>query len=392
MTQAAGPAFDVAIVGGGLVGLAAAEVVAQSGLSCVHLAPAAAPDRRTSALMGPSTRFLQELNVVADPGELGTPLTHIRIIDATRRLIRAPETVFDSAEAGLEAFGWNFPNADLSHRLVQMSGRHDKLHRREAAATSVRREDQNWQVALQGGETISARLLVGADGKNSLVRRLAGMGVREHRFEQSALVANLKLSRPLQGESIEFHYENGPFTLVPAGEDRANLVWIDKESALKRAQELVPDQLETELMRKAQRLLGPMSLESRTFVFPLSTLSATEIAREGALLVGEAAHAFPPIGAQGLNLGLRDVGALAEALAQHDQQAEGWAEKVSSTYAGARQQDVGRTSQVVDTLFRSLLSDFLPVQALRAGGLWALKLSPALRQRAFRTGMGVQSV
>ena len=85
------------------------------------------------------------------------------------------------------------------------------------------------------------------------------------------------------------------------------------------------------------------------------------------------------------------LAALAEALAKHDHKDHTWAEQVARTYAAARQRDVGRTSQVVDTLFRSLLSDFLPVQAMRAGGLWALKLSPALRDRAFQTGMGVQS-
>ncbi len=109
----------------------------------------------------------------------------------------------------------------------------------------------------------------------------------------------------------------------------------------------------------------------------------------GIVLVGEAAHAFPPIGAQGLNLGLRDVADLAAALAASDRR-PGWAERVSAEYARRRSGDLSRTGGVVDTLFRSLLADFLPTQALRAGGLWALKLAPPLRKQAFAVGMGAR--
>ena len=108
------------------------------------------------------------------------------------------------------------------------------------------------------------------------------------------------------------------------------------------------------------------------------------------MLVGEAAHAFPPIGAQGLNLGLRDVADLAAILADADRSVPSWAEQVSLHFARRRAADLTRTGTMVDALFRSLLLDMLPGQALRSGGLWALKLVPALRRQAFSLGMGAR--
>lgn len=381
---------DAMIVGGGLVGLAAAEAVARAGLSCVHLAPPAPPDRRTSALMQPSANLLADLGLFDSPEELGAPLTRIRIIDATKRLIRAPETLFDSTEAGQNAFGWNFPNTLLADRLAQMADAHKDLQRVDASATSVTPSENGWLVELSTGGALQTSLLIGADGKSSTVRSQAGISVRVHKFTQSALVANLELARPLNGESVEFHYDNGPFTLVPAGENNANLVWIDKEAVLSEAQRLPTDELQHLLTDKAKRLFGPIHLTSKTFTFPLSTLIASELAADGLILVGEAAHAFPPIGAQGLNLGLRDVASLVHALAHYQPGDPEWAAKTSATYAQDRETDVARTSQFVDALFKSLLTDFLPVQAVRAGGLWALKLNKSLRQSAFQTGMGAR--
>lgn len=381
---------DAIVVGGGLAGLAAAETVARAGLSCLHLAPPAPPDRRTSALMTPSADLLKQLGLFDSPDELGAALTRIRIIDATSRLIRAPETLFDSAEGDLPAFGWNFPNIQLANRFEELAKRHLKLDRQCATATSLTRTDHGWIVGLSTGEEVLTSLVIGADGKASTVRSSVGIGVREHKFAQSALVANLELGRPLDGESVEFHTLNGPFTLVPAGGRAANLVWIDTNETLIEAQALPIDRLEALLTDKSMRLFGRISLTSKTFKFPLSTLVATGMAVPGAVLVGEAGHAFPPIGAQGLNLGLRDIASLAKALDQHRPEDPDWAARVSATYATDRASDVARTSRLVDTLFKSLLSDFLPTQAFRAGGLWALKLNRPLRQRAFNTGMGAR--
>ena len=381
---------EAIVVGGGLSGLAAAVAVAKAGLATLHMAPKAPPDRRTSALMLPSVEYLQSAGLISDPAGLGHPLTRIRIIDATGRLIRAPETLFDSAESGLAAFGWNFPNLKLGEAFEAARAGLDNLTTREASLTGLEPDGDAWKLTLADGTQLRAPFVVGADGKKSLVRAAAGFRAREHGFTQSALVADLELGRPLDGTSVEFHYPQGPFTLVPAGGNRANLVWIDDRSVLKAAQASGRDGLREAFLRRSQRLFGDIRLVTPAHIFPLSTISVDQAGRNGVVLVGEAAHAFPPIGAQGLNLGLRDVADLAATLAAADRGSRGWAVLASEDYASRRSADLARTGGMVDTLFRSLLSDLLPAQALRTAGLWALKLVPPLRRQAFGLGMGAR--
>jgi 2-octaprenyl-6-methoxyphenol hydroxylase len=187
---------------------------------------------------------------------------------------------------------------------------------------------------------------------------------------------------------VEFHYPNGPFTLVPAGGARANLVWIDERAALEEARDSGAENLRARLAEKSMHLFGRLNPSTRAFIFPLSTLSVDTAGKDGVALVGEAAHAFPPIGAQGLNLGLRDVADLVAAATETPRQGEDWGRNVSAAYARRRARDLSRTTGMVDALFKSLLTDMLPAQALRAGGLWALKLVPPLRRQAFTLGMG----
>lgn len=380
---------DAVVVGGGLAGLAAAVAVARSGVETVHLAPKAPRDQRTSALMMPSVNYLQSAGLVDDPAEVGEPLTQIRIIDATNRLIRAPETLFDSAEAGLPAFGWNFSNIKLMDAFEAARDALPNLTTRDVAVTSVEPGPDGTLLTLADGTSLVAPLLVGADGKKSLIRASAGFRARENGFVQSALVCDLELGRPIGGTSIEFHYAQGPFTLVPAGGNRANLVWIDDREVLKAAQARGKDGLREIFLEKSHRLFGDIVLLTPAHIFPLSSITVEVAGMDGIVLVGEAAHAFPPIGAQGLNLSLRDVADLAAALQATDR-TPGWTQRVSADYARRRSGDLSRTGGMVDTLFRSLLSDFLPAQALRAGGLWALKLAPPLRKQAFGLGMGIR--
>jgi 2-octaprenyl-6-methoxyphenol hydroxylase len=264
------------------------------------------------------------------------------------------------------------------------------LETRPIGVAALARLDDTIAVTLTDGTNLRAPLVVGADGKKSVVRSAAGIRTRETPFTQAALVCDLDLGRSVGATSIEFHYPQGPFTLVPAGDKRVNLVWIDQLETLKAAQAGGQDGLRHALLEKSQRLFGPIELASPAHAFPLSTLAVDKAGADGMVLVGEAAHAFPPIGAQGLNLGLRDVADLVASLQQADRTVPGWAETVSNDYARRRAADLARTGGMVDALFRSLLADMLPAQALRAGGLWALKLAPALRRQAFSLGMGVR--
>lgn len=378
---------QIAVIGGGLVGKASAVAAAQAGFETVHIAPEARPDRRTSALMGPSVDYMTGAGLIGDPATIGTPLTRVRIIDATERMLRAPETVFAAAEFGHRAFGWNLPNIKLGESFAKAGDGLEGLELKSATLVSARRAEDVWHLDLDDGTVLTADLLVGADGKGSSVRKAAGISVRERKFDQAALVCDLELERELDGESVEFHYPNGPFTLVPAGGNKANLVWIDRRETLDAARG-DPDGLEGRLGEKSRHLFGAIKVVTPSFVFPLSSLSVEIAGRNGAVLVGEAAHAFPPIGAQGLNLGLRDVADFSACLAVANPGAFGWADAVARGYGAVRKGDLARTGAFVDGLFGSLISRHLPAQALRSVGLWSLKTIPGLRKRAIAFGMG----
>jgi len=379
---------DIVIVGGGLAGTAAAICIAQLGFKIIHLAPTAPRDSRTSALMGPSIDILTSSGLIEEPKNIGVKLSKIRIIDATNRLIRAPEALFDAREAGLDCFGYNFTNTGLLDAFEEKAQKIDSYQHIVDSFQTIESNNNDITIKTNEGQIIKCQMLVGADGKKSSVRAAAGIGIKEKKHAQSALVCDLELERDLDCASVEFHYDNGPFTLVPAGGKKANLVWMDKSEILLSAQQGGDENLIKEFEKHSMSLFGNIKLISKTFIFPLSNLSADTVGENGVVLLGEAAHAFPPVGAQGLNLSLRDIVELVDILKSVDKSKKDWGKNTSSQYAKTREKDLKATSMMVESLFKSLLSDFLPVQAARASGLWALKALPPLRKKAFSIGMG----
>ncbi len=320
-------------------------------------------------------------------------MTQIRIIDATARLVRAPETLFDAAEIGLPAFGWNLPNVKLGEAFAAARSGLANLTTIETSLDDLERTDGGWSLRLGNGETLLASLVVGADGKKSRVRESAGFRARENGFREAALVCDLALERPLGGASVEFHYDRGPFTLVPAGDNRANLVWIDDRDTLKAAQRGRQGRRSQALFaEKSQRLFGGITVadagphlpaldahrrnrrQGRRRAAPakprtLSRRSARRGSTSRCVMWPTSPRRWPT----------------ADLVSSRASQCA-----LSEDYARRRAGDLARTGTVVDALFRSLLAGFLPIQALRAGGLWALKLVPPLRRLAFDVGMGVR--
>lgn len=378
--------YDIAIIGGGLTGVAVARLAAESGFSVVHFAPTIAKDHRTSALMMPTVEFMLKSGLIADQSSFGTPLRKIRIIDATSRILRAPEALFDSAEINLGAFGYNYANFDL---LKAFSDTACEFARKDALVNKIDFTDGRYQICTPDETRLTATMVVGADGKKSQVRDNLGFDSHLTPFKQSALVADLEFDRVEVETSVEFHYENGPFTLVPAGGNKVNLVWLDDHEVLQTAAKLPEAEFARRLEEKSHRLFGHVKPLTKAYVFPLSNLAVPNVGKNGAMLIGEAAHAFPPIGAQGLNLGLRDVEDFMGAL---DGLATGFsaeqATQASRKYNQSRQGDLMRTGGFVDGLFRSLITEMLPAQGLRLGGVWALKSVGPLRKFAFQFGMG----
>lgn len=377
--------IDVAVVGGGPAGLVAAVGFARAGRSVALFAPPRPADRRATALLGRSIDFLEDLGIWPALAAKAEPLRTIRIVDASRRLIRAPEVTFEADELGLDAFGFSVANSDLLTALdTAVAG--TGISRIDAAAQDIALGRDGVLLGAPGGDSVSARLVVGADGRRSPSRAAAGIGVRSRNYPQVALSATIRHERPHHGISTEFHGESGPFTLVPLTGLSVSLVWVERPDEAERLLRLPAAEVEAEIERRAHFILGRCRLETRLQGFPLSTMAAERYSSRRVALVGEAAHVMPPIGAQGFNLALADIEALLAATRGNPDPGD---PRPLSEYDGKRRAEVRLRAGAVDILNRSLLSDLLPVQALRGLGLFALGALPPLRRALMRQSLGV---
>ncbi|WP_136657348.1 UbiH/UbiF family hydroxylase [Nitratireductor sp. XY-223] len=381
-----GETFDIAVIGAGLAGSAAALAVAQRGYKTALVAPRpAAADGRTTALMMPSIELLERLGVWPEVRAAAAPLRAMRIIDATSRLVRAPTVTFHASELEIDAFGFNIPNAPLLEALTTAVESCADITCYPKAAISINEDAEQAQVILEDGSAISAKLVVGADGRNSKVREAARIRTHDWSYPQTAVVLNFSHEYPHADTSNEFHTESGPFTQVPLPGRMSSLVWALSPAEAEIMQARPKGELAVLIEERMHSILGKVAVESAVQRFAFSGMIARSFGRGRMVLVGEAGHVFPPIGAQGLNLGLRDVLAFVAAL----DRAGGPANAIAAVrgYDRARRSDVVSRTASVDMLNRTLLHDFLPVQVLRSGGLAALSAIAPLRVLAMREGM-----
>ncbi|WP_420409378.1 UbiH/UbiF family hydroxylase [Hoeflea sp.] len=378
--------YDIAVIGGGLAGTVAALLAASQGWSVAFIAPAPPrQDGRTTALLSESVDLLARLGVWDEVLPSSAPLRTMRILDGTSRLFRAPPVQFHSSEIGLEAFGYNIPNQPLFDALHNHATETSGITRFEAALTGADQGADDIKLHMTDGAEIAALAAIAADGRNSMLREAVGIKVRSWRYPQSALVMNFSHQFGHGDVSTEFHTEEGPFTQVPLPGKRSSLVWAVKPGDVDAILGLSRDRLNAEIEARMHSILGKIEVENVPQAWPLSSLIADHFGAGRTMLVGEAGHAFPPIGAQGLNLGLRDIIQAVDAL--KDAGGLENAPRAVSRYNRKRRLDITSRTAGVDLLNRALLSDFLPMQALRAGGLAALSALPPLRLLAMREGM-----
>jgi 2-octaprenyl-6-methoxyphenol hydroxylase len=377
---------EVAVIGGGPAGLLCAIALQVAGVDTLLIAPQPTDDHRTTALLAGSVTALATLGVWPACLANAAPLKAIRIVDDTKRLIRAPEVTFTAAEIGLEAFGYNIENRHLGAAL-HARATELKLPRIAGTATAVTCDRTGVTVSFAGG-TARARLAIGADGQRSISRAAAGIGTQRRAYPQTALTLNLAHARPHADASTEFHAESGPLTLVPLPGRRSSLVCVLDPATAAALAAQTDAELSADVERRAHSIFGAMHIEGGRGVFPLATETAQAFARHRVALVGEAAHVVPPIGAQGLNLGLRDAATLAELVADaHRQIRDPGGSDLLARYDTLRRVDVMSRSFAVDVLNRSLLTDFVPAQGARGLSLFLLDRIGPLRRALMREGV-----
>lgn len=392
---------DIVVAGGGVAGLTAAAVFGRAGFSvvCVDPAPpvterdAEGSDLRTTAFLQPARDLLDEAGLWPRLADHATPLQVMRIIDAggpgpEPRLIKA----FDAADISDRPFGWNLPNWLLRREMVAHLDTLGAVGFRPGIGVrSMLARQSGALVTLSDGSRLRCRLVIAADGRESALRRAAGISVRTLRYGQKALAFAITHPVPHENVSTEIHRSGGPFTLVPLpdyqGRPSSAVVWMEEGPETLRLADLPEDEFEAAMSERSCHILGPLRLASRRTVWPIISRIAQRLSAERLALVAEAAHVVPPIGAQGLNMSLADLRVLLDlARATPDRLGE---RAMLDAYHRRRYPDIALRRLGIDLLGRASKVHAQPLRDARAFGLDVLHSVAPLRRGLMRLGLGV---
>jgi 2-octaprenyl-6-methoxyphenol hydroxylase len=384
---------DILVAGAGASGLIAAIALARGGhsVALVGKAPGSLPGR-TVALFEGSLRLLDDLGLRAAVEDMSAPVLGIRIIDDTTSMFRPPPALFEASEIGLDAFGLNIPNDDIVAVLTGIVADMPSITHYDTFVSAYDFRDDGVSAELEDGRKIECSIVVAGDGRNSLARKTAGIEIREWSYPQTAVTGILHHRRGHNGITTEFHTRNGPFTFVPMpatehSPRRSSLVWLMSPAEAQRRLALSARELAAEIEEQSHYRFGAVEIEGKLGSFPMACMRTAKVTGPRLMLVGEACHVFPPLAAQGLNLGIRDASDAALSLDGVDLSDPRAIETALAGYENARRADIDIRTRGVDILNRSLLSDILPVDLLRGVGLAAVTAIGPLRRALMREGV-----
>ncbi|KJZ20483.1 UbiH/UbiF family hydroxylase [Loktanella sp. S4079] len=388
---------DILIAGGGVAGLSAAAAFGTAGFHVTLVDPtppvtqseAPGADLRTTAFLQPAQQFLHSAGLWSRLAPYAAPLQVMRIVDAaaTPHVVRD----FNAADISDAPFGWNLPNWLLRREMVAHLKTLPNVDFRPGIGfkTMLARNDSSI-VTLSDRSQRSARLVIGADGRNSAVRQAAGISAKTKRYGQKAVTFAVTHDSPHDNVSTEVHRSGGPFTLVPLpdhdGKPCSAVVWMDHGPEAQKLSNLSVADFENAANDRSGNVYGPLKLASRRSVWPIISQVASEISGPRVALVAEAAHVMPPIGAQGLNMSLRDLATLRDlAVANPDQLGD---REMLNAYARARHPDIKLRIAGIDALNRASISGGAVAQDLRAKGIQLLFGLKPVRRKLMQLGLG----
>ena len=390
---------DIVIVGGGLNGPALALALAQIGRSVTIIDSQSRPvlegvefDGRSYALALASQRLLKAIGVWDAVADQAQAMLDIKVSDGRAGEGAGPFFMhFDHREIEEGPMGYMLEDRFLRRALLDAMDEAPQITQMfETRVVSQEVGSNGVIVSLDGGKTLTARLLVGADGRSSGTAKRAGIGRTGWGYGQTALVACVAHEQPHEGIAHQFFMPPGPLAILPLPGNRSSIVWSETDARAREIQTLDDAAYLDVLRPRFGDFLGAISLEGKRFTYPLNLTLANSFIGDRLALVGDAAHGMHPIAGQGLNAGLRDVGALAEVISDASQRGEDFASPlVLQRYQQWRRFDTATLAVATDG-FNKLFSNDNPI--LRAGrdlGMGIVNAIPALRRGFIREAAGL---
>jgi 2-octaprenylphenol hydroxylase len=383
--------FHAVVVGGGLVGKTAALALTQSGLRTALLAsPAAAPvanepfDSRIYALSSSSQALLARLRVwqALDHEKLG-PVLDMRVFgDAFAELH------FSAFQAAVPQLAWIVESSLIERSLDAALRFQPNLTWIDSRAQGLVIHDDAAHLTLASGDALEADLVVGADGAHSWVRAQTGAKMARRDYRQTGVVANFKCEKP-HGETAYQWFRDGEIiALLPLPGDFASLVWSANTDHADELLALDPAQLAAEVERATQSMLGTLECVTPARGFPLALQTVDRLIGPRVALVGDAAHLIHPLAGQGMNLGLRDVGALAEALAGKEAFRSAGDPVLLRRYERARREDIQKLMLATDGLQKLFAVPGTVARAVRNTGMAFVGAQPLLKRWLVSAALG----